>query len=76
MILTTVFATKTLQFFLRMSIYVVLGIVVLCVRAYNRRKTHDRLQKRTEYMMKHTKKNKNGKYPWEEGEPVVKRERW
>lgn len=66
LILTTIFAHKKIQFFIRMAIYVVLGIIVLAVRAFNKKKTRKRLDKRTEYMMKHTKKDRNGKYPWEE----------
>lgn len=51
--------------FIRMSIYIVLGIVVLVVRHHNKKKTRKRMDEKTEYMMKHTKKDANGKYPWE-----------
>lgn len=64
-ILTSMFAYKKVQMFIRMSIYIVLGIVVLVVRHRNKKKTRKRMDERTEYMMKHTKKDKNGKYPWE-----------
>ncbi|MCH5463904.1 hypothetical protein [Levilactobacillus tujiorum] len=64
-ILTSVFAYKKVQMFLRMLIYIVLGIVVLVVRHRNKKKTRKRMDERTEYMMKHTKKDKDGKYPWE-----------
>ncbi|WP_404820004.1 hypothetical protein [Levilactobacillus suantsaii] len=60
-----VIAYKNIQFFLRMLLYIILGIIVLCVRAHNKKKTRKRIDKRTEYMMKHTKKDRNGKYPWE-----------
>ncbi|MFC6206077.1 MULTISPECIES: hypothetical protein [Levilactobacillus] len=65
-ILTSFFAYKKVQFFVRMSIYVVLGVAVLFVRFRNKKKTRKRLDKRTERMMKHTPKNADGKYPWEE----------
>ncbi|WP_407885835.1 hypothetical protein [Levilactobacillus sp. N40-8-2] len=64
-ILANIFAYKKIQMFIRMSIYIVLGIVVLVVRHYNKKKTRKRMDEKTEYMMKHTKKDKNGKYPWE-----------
>lgn len=64
-ILASIFAYKKVQMFIRMLIYIVLGIVVLVVRHRNKKKTRKRMDKRTEYMMKHTKKDKDGKYPWE-----------
>lgn len=64
-LLASVFAYKSVQMFLRLSIYIVLGIVVLVVRRHNKKKTRKRMDRQTEYMMKHTRKDKNGKYPWE-----------
>ncbi|AYM02951.1 hypothetical protein [Levilactobacillus yiduensis] len=64
--LTTIFAYKKVQFFIRMSIYVVVGGLALFVRWRNRKKTRKRMDDRTKEMMKRTKKNKDGKYPWEE----------
>ncbi|MFD1455915.1 hypothetical protein ACFQ44_09585 [Levilactobacillus lanxiensis] len=64
-IAAAVFASKKVQLFLRMSIYVVVGIVVLVVRRINRKKTRKRLDERTKHMMKNTKTDENGKYPWE-----------
>ncbi|NLR09345.1 MULTISPECIES: hypothetical protein [Lactobacillaceae] len=64
-ILASFFAYKSVQMFLRLSIYIVLGIVVLIVRWHNKKKTRKRMDKQTEYMMKHTRKDKDGKYPWE-----------
>ncbi|WP_125545240.1 hypothetical protein [Levilactobacillus lindianensis] len=66
LVLTSIFAYKKIQFFLRLSIYFVLGIVVLVFRSIHKRKTRKRMDERTEYMMKHTEKNDEGKYPWEE----------
>jgi len=64
-ILANIFAYKKVQMFIRMSIYIVLGIVVLVVRHHNKKKTRKRMDEKTAYMMKHTKKDANGKYPWE-----------
>lgn len=65
-LLSTIFAYKKVQFALRMLLYVIIGTLVLFFRFKNRKKTRKRMDERTEYMMKHTKKNKDGKYPWEE----------
>jgi len=64
-IAAAVFASKKVQLFLRMSIYVVVGIIVLVFRRINRKKTRKRLDERTKRMMKNTKTDENGKYPWE-----------
>lgn len=64
--MTTIFAYKRVQFTIRMLIYVVVGILVLVFRWRNKKKTRKRMDDRTEKMMRETKKNKDGKYPWEE----------
>jgi len=34
-------------------------------RMIHRKKTRKRIDEQTKYMMEHTKKDENGKYPWE-----------
>ncbi|MCH4123094.1 MAG: hypothetical protein LKH74_02425 [Levilactobacillus sp.] len=65
-VLTTVLAYKKIQFAIRMLIYVVVGVLVLVVRWRNKEKTRKRMDERTKKMMRETKKDKNGKYPWEQ----------
>lgn len=60
-----VLASKKVQLFIRMSIYVIVGILVLVVRRKNKKKTRKRLDERTKRMMEKTKTDENGKYPWE-----------
>ncbi|GEO68607.1 hypothetical protein [Levilactobacillus acidifarinae] len=64
-ILAAAISYKRIQFFIRMLLFVVLGVLVLVIRARNKKKTRKRMDERTAYMMKHTKRDKNGKYPWE-----------
>ncbi|BDZ31447.1 hypothetical protein RA086_09535 [Lactiplantibacillus sp. WILCCON 0030] len=49
----------------RLVIYIFLGGLVLFVRHRNRKKSRREMDKDTERLMKRTKKDENGKYPWE-----------
>jgi len=64
-VLTMIFAQHGVQFFIRLMIYLVLWSLVLIFRVINRKKTQKRMAVRTEYMMAHTEKSADGKYPWE-----------
>ncbi|MFC6288887.1 hypothetical protein [Levilactobacillus angrenensis] len=65
-ILTAVFAYKKVQLAIRMLLYVIVGVLVLVMRWRHKEKTRKRMDERTKKMMRETKKNKDGKYPWEE----------
>lgn len=64
-ILTSIFAYHNIQLFLRLMIYFFMWSLVMVFRFLHRKKTRKRMDERTKYMMKHTEKDKDGKYPWE-----------
>ncbi|KRM12020.1 hypothetical protein ABTQ33_01050 [Paucilactobacillus suebicus] len=55
----------TIQMFMRLVIYVVIGTAVLVVRHRHRKRNEKRMDRRTKKMMKNTPRDENGKYPWE-----------
>jgi len=64
-VLASLFARTGVQFFIRCSLYVVLLVLVIVFRLVHRRNTRKKMEDRTKYMMEHTEKDENGKYPWE-----------
>lgn len=65
MLVVAVTSYKGFILFIRMCLYTLLGIIVLIVRSHYRKKTRKRMDERTKRMMKNTKTDENGKYPWE-----------
>lgn len=64
-VLVSIFSRNGVQFFLRCLFYIALWIIVMVFRIVRRKKNRKRMDKQTEYLMKYTEKDKNGKYPWE-----------
>ena len=64
-ILASLLARNGIQFFIRLMLFLSLWILVMVFRMIHRIKTRKRFDEQTKYMMEHTKKDENGKYPWE-----------
>jgi len=56
----------SLKLAMRLVIYTVLGGLVIFVRHRNRKKSRHEMDEETKKFMAKTKKDENGKYPWEQ----------
>lgn len=64
LMLTTIYGSLKLA--MRLVIYTVLGGLVIAVRHHNRKKSQREMDEETKKLMAKTKKDENGKYPWEQ----------
>ncbi|MCT4457877.1 hypothetical protein EFP00_10750 [Lactiplantibacillus paraplantarum] len=56
---------SSLKLGMRLIIYIILGGLVLFIRHRNRKKSRREMDEETKKLMARTKKDENGKYPWE-----------
>lgn len=56
---------SSLKISIRLVSFIILGSLVLFIRHRNRKKSRREMDEETKKLMARTKKDENGKYPWE-----------
>ena len=63
---------SSLKLGIRLVVYIVLGGLVLYIRHRNRKKSQREMDEETKKLMARTKRDENGKYPWEKQAQLYK----